>query len=108
MKFYNVNAETRMGVVEVPVEHEVPLEEFISNLRDAAVGLSDPSIEVNVEDDYDIHTVEVCVSGERALTDVEVAAWMKRFRPSPVDRMEALANSMTPEERRAFIERLKS
>lgn len=104
MKIYNVNPDERTGLVEIPVEHEhVPLEEFITNLRAAAKGLSDCTVEVNVEDDFDYRHVEVCVSGTRTLSDAEISDWMRRHRPSPVDRATSLVQHTTPEEREHLL-----
>ena len=76
MALYNVNLETRECIEQRTVDWKyLELEEFITNLREAAVGLTEPTVDVNADSDgYDFLNHEIVVSGARLLTDNEVAS----------------------------------
>lgn len=110
MKVYNVDLDRRTGLVEVPVEHDgLPLEAFIANLRQAAGGLTNPTVEVNTEQDFDVLTAEVCVYGERFLTDEEIEEYQRRF--APPDRVAQTVNlvqAMGADEKERLAEKLRA
>ena len=73
MPLYNVNLNDRTCIEERHVGNDLPLEEFLTALQEAAEGLENPSVEINHENFYDSCEYSIVVSGRRPLTDAEVA-----------------------------------
>lgn len=68
---YNVDLKTGDCVEHRPVDHDVPIEQFLMQVRAATEGLTDCSIEIDSEPDYDVTIYTIVVSGRRKLTEAE-------------------------------------
>lgn len=72
MPLYNVNLKTGDCIDERKVEWDgLFLDDVIANLRSAAEGLLNVTIDINSDTDSGFGYHELCVSGHRQLTDVE-------------------------------------
>lgn len=56
------------------IEHTPDLTKFMADLVEAAAGLTEPFLDLHVEDSYDVCVPEVSVVGTRPATVEEVAA----------------------------------
>lgn len=73
MPIYNVDLDKRECVEVREVEWEyLPIETVITNIREAAEGLTDPTLDLDCEDVYDLRHYQLAVSGKRALHETEV------------------------------------
>lgn len=72
-RLYNANLDDRTCTEERYVGNDLPLEEFLTALREAAEGLENPTVEIDHEQFYDSCDYRIVVSGRRPLTDAEVA-----------------------------------
>lgn len=72
-RLYNANLDDRTCIEERHVGNDLPLDEFLTALQEAAEGLENPTVEIDHEQYYDSCEYRIVVSGRRPLTDAEVA-----------------------------------
>lgn len=72
-KLFNINLETGDCVVQRSVQWEcTSLEQVIADLQEAATGLTNPTLDISSEEDYDFRNYFLAVSGHRKMTQQEI------------------------------------
>lgn len=78
-KLYNKNLDTGECIAERAVDWEnIPVFEFVNGPLEASLGLENPTVDIESEDDYDFRNYTVSVSGKRQMTPEEIEAERER------------------------------